>query len=102
MQLGIALFLIVLFHALEESLVATGLAEVLKPYVETLVQLPVADHLRHLDADGIPVHVEDHAGAAVVETIWHALGLVLLGELVARAMAITPGFCTRIPHVDAR
>ena len=41
--------------------------------VHALLQLPVADDLGHLHADRARVHVEDHAGAAVVELVRHAL-----------------------------
>ena len=126
LELGVTFFLIVLFHALLEILVAPGFAQVLKAHMQSLAQLPVANDLVHLHTNGIPVHVEDNTGTSMVKGVWHTLldgrihhdvnivttlelgqittngwqtfGPVRFGELVARTMTETAGVDTRVTH----
>jgi len=130
LQLGIPFLLVVLLDPLEEALVAAGLAQVRDVHVQPLPELAVPDNLGDLNAEGVAVHVEDNTCAAVVEGeghaalhgrvdddvdvvaalegghvprgSWHALRPVLLGELVARAMAVTPRDGVQLAHGELR
>merc|ERR1719263_576704 len=98
--------------------------------MEPLAKLPVAHNLCYLNTNCIPVHVENNTSAPMIEAIGHALldrcihhyvhivatledrqiardaghalGLVLLRELVAGAMTITPRFRASISHSDSK
>merc|ERR1719230_1384242 len=126
LKLGITLLDVVGLDALQEVLVAPGLAHVLDAYVEAFAELAATDDLVHLNTNSVAVDVEDDAAAAVVEAVWHTLldgwvdddvniittlelvevagearrtlGLVCLRELVTRAMTVTPRLRTSGTH----
>merc|ERR1719387_418887 len=117
LELRITLLLVILLYTSQESLVAPRLTNMLDANVEAFPQLPVTDLLGDLNADRVPVDVEDHPSPAMVKRVRHALllagidvdvnvvatferrevpghtrhtlGLVRLGELLARAGAQT-------------
>merc|ERR1719443_2456267 len=123
LHLRLALDSVVLLHALQEHLVATG-------FPEMLVRHAILGNFCDLNADGVPVNVEDDTSPPVVEAVrhalldggvnddidvvpalegrkvprrcWHALGLVVLRVLVARAVPAAPGLRAKIPHGRGR
>merc|ERR1719222_880515 len=128
LQLRVVLLPVVLLHALQEGLVAARLPQVLEPDVETLPHLAVTNYLRDLHADTVAVDVEHDPSTSMVESVGHALldgsvhhyvdvisalehrqitrntghalALVLLRELLPRAMAVTPRLRASIPHLS--
>merc|ERR1719198_1363679 len=77
LHLRLALDSVVLLHALQEHLVATGLPQMLEADVDALAELlvrhAILGNFCDLYADGVPVHVEDDTSPAVVEAVRHAL-----------------------------
>eukprot|EP00427_Karlodinium_veneficum_P050981 CAMPEP_0169352178 /NCGR_PEP_ID=MMETSP1017-20121227/25192_1 /TAXON_ID=342587 /ORGANISM="Karlodinium micrum, Strain CCMP2283" /LENGTH=106 /DNA_ID=CAMNT_0009448525 /DNA_START=268 /DNA_END=588 /DNA_ORIENTATION=+ len=97
--------------------------------MQAFPQLPIANNLRHLHTDGVPVDIEDNTCATMVEAIRHALlygsidnniniitalehrevtgharhplAFVFFGEFVACAMTVTPRFGASGSH-DAK
>merc|ERR1719443_90552 len=134
LHLRLALDSVVLLHALQEHLVATGFPQMLEADVDALAELlvrhAILGNFCDLNADGVPVNVEDDTSPPVVEAVrhalldggvnddidvvpalegrkvprrcWHALGLVVLRVLVARAVPVAPGLRAKIPHGRGR
>ena len=68
--LGVTLLCVVDADAVDESLSALGLADVLNADVDTLRQNAGVDALVHNHTDGMLGHIEDSASLSVIKLVW--------------------------------
>lgn len=73
LEVGVMVGLVVLFHSLQEELVAAAFPDVFNAHMQTFYNLSVTDNLLHLNANSSGRYVEDNAGPSVIKGIRHTL-----------------------------